>query len=45
MIRNNIRDSLIQASFLKKWRGFVLMNDNGVIGFGSYADYDKFREP
>lgn len=38
---SNIRNSLIQASFLKKWRGYVLMINSEVIGFGSFANYDK----
>lgn len=37
----NINDSLIQASFLKDWHGFVFKSKNKIIGFGSYAKYEK----
>jgi diamine N-acetyltransferase len=37
----NITDSLIQASFLRGWNGFALKDGQSVVGFGSYADYEK----
>jgi diamine N-acetyltransferase len=36
-----IDESLIQASFLKNWHGYVLRYGNDVVGFGSFADYEK----
>ena len=36
-----IDDSLIQASFLKNWHGFAFKDGEKIIGFASYADYDK----
>jgi pimeloyl-ACP methyl ester carboxylesterase/ribosomal protein S18 acetylase RimI-like enzyme len=37
----DIDSSLIQASFLKNWHGFAFRADGVVVGFGSYASYDK----
>lgn len=37
----NINDTLIQASFLKNWHGFALKSGQKIVGFGSYADYEK----
>lgn len=36
-----ITDSLVQASFLEGWRGYALRYKGAVVGFGSYADYEK----
>jgi diamine N-acetyltransferase len=37
----NINDSLIQASFLKNWHGYALCVGAKVVGFGSFANYEK----
>ena len=39
----NISDSLIQASFLKDWHGYALVDtsNDSIVGFGSFAKYDK----
>jgi len=40
-----IDESLIQASFLDMWNGFVIRVDQKVIGFASYAKYEKTMRP
>lgn len=37
----SIKDALVQASFLKNWHGYALIDGDNVVGFGSFADYDK----